>query len=564
MLRIGKIKTLVRQGTTVRVYFDDNTSINAIAATDLNAATVAVFIEDSTKQAYAYLQGNTTAINSRTNEFTKKRPDVPIAPEKPEDVKPIKILFTKENLDTNKTEFYIGGDRETPILVNEIELNLSFRVRFFATGRGLNDWSLSFFWQTYQNNIREESYRHIHIKTVRPYSSSEIVLNHPVVNNDNGLSEFMPYNNTYKIENAISFNIHNEVNYILEQGLFEDYFLITRYTNNAVHTFYKGHSRVGFDEYQYLPNMYHESVKTEYIGFLNGFSNINDLKVHTITIKDRDYRQIQPLPYSLNVSGINVHYDNNSEKNTNNILQIGQFNKPQIETSNSASSGDEQYSYSGQDWKIGTFNSVQERENINVGNNFRTSFDNRSFIGSEYKETSYNDGDIYYARERSGKLTDRDIRNEKRTYNFNIFCETIGKPKKFISSDIFSKDTTTSKLSSEDFTVVENTPTIQERLYNHFYNRDDPNNITLKDEVSEFVFSENELYFTDHHSFFNTKIYCLKKGYHIHDWSSLNSIVVRSFDLYGDDSNFYEDLGEIEYYPIDNVKAIIYAYYIPE
>lgn len=136
-MKIGKINRLAKAGEMVSVRLPNGKTISAKAGNDLNSTTVLVSKTQLGWFAFSS-QGETKTvstqiINRRPRQATPK-------------IYPIKVLFSIES--DNKFEFYIGGDRNVPIKIWELEkVSISnqgtTRIRSAAinsTGNNPNDW----------------------------------------------------------------------------------------------------------------------------------------------------------------------------------------------------------------------------------------------------------------------------------------------------------------------------------------------------------------------------------------------------------------------------------------
>ena len=136
-MKIGKINRLAKAGETVSVRLPDGKTISAKAGNDLRSTTVLVSKTQSGWFAFSS-QGETKTLSTQV---VNRRPRQ-ATPE----IYPIKVLFSVEYED--KFEFYIGGDRNTPIKIWELEKVSIFnqgttRIKSAAinsTGNKPDDW----------------------------------------------------------------------------------------------------------------------------------------------------------------------------------------------------------------------------------------------------------------------------------------------------------------------------------------------------------------------------------------------------------------------------------------
>lgn len=109
-MKIGKINRLAKAGEMVSVRLPNGKTISAKAGNDLNLTTVLISKTQSGWFAFSS-QGETKTVSTQ---IINRRPRQ-ATPE----IYPIKVLFSIELED--KFEFYIGGDRTTPIKIWELE-----------------------------------------------------------------------------------------------------------------------------------------------------------------------------------------------------------------------------------------------------------------------------------------------------------------------------------------------------------------------------------------------------------------------------------------------------------
>jgi len=136
-MKIGKINRLAKAGEMVSVRLPNGKTISAKAGNDLNSTTVLISKTQSGWFAFSS-QGETKTVSTQ---IINKRPR-----QSATEIYPIKVLFSIES--DNKFEFYIGGDRTTPIKIWELEkVSISnqgtTRIKSAAinsTGNKPNDW----------------------------------------------------------------------------------------------------------------------------------------------------------------------------------------------------------------------------------------------------------------------------------------------------------------------------------------------------------------------------------------------------------------------------------------
>ena len=136
-MKIGKINRLTKAGEMVSVRLPNGKTISAKAGNDLNSTTVLVSETQSGWFAFSS-QGET---KTTSTQVINRRPRQ-VTPE----IYPIKVLFSIEFSD--KFEFYIGGDRNTPIKIWELEkITISnqgttriLSAAINSTGNKPNDW----------------------------------------------------------------------------------------------------------------------------------------------------------------------------------------------------------------------------------------------------------------------------------------------------------------------------------------------------------------------------------------------------------------------------------------
>ena len=136
-MKIGKINRLTKAGEMVSVRLPNGKTISAKAGNDLNSTTVLISKTQSGWFAFSS-QGETKTVSTQIIN-RKPRQATP-------EIYPIKVLFSIEFSD--RFEFYIGGDRNIPIKIWELEKVSNFnqgttRIKSAAinsTGNKPNDW----------------------------------------------------------------------------------------------------------------------------------------------------------------------------------------------------------------------------------------------------------------------------------------------------------------------------------------------------------------------------------------------------------------------------------------
>jgi hypothetical protein len=136
-MKIGRINRLAKAGEMVSVRLPDGKTISAKAGNDLNSTTVVISKTQSGWFAFSS-QGEIKAVSTQV---INRRPRQ-ATPE----IYPIKVLFSVEFDD--KFEFYIGGDRNIPIKIWELEIISNFNQEITivksasinSTGNKPDDW----------------------------------------------------------------------------------------------------------------------------------------------------------------------------------------------------------------------------------------------------------------------------------------------------------------------------------------------------------------------------------------------------------------------------------------
>ena len=149
-MKIGKINRLAKAGEMVSVRLPNGKTISAKAGNDLNSTTVLISKTQSGWFAFSS-QAETKTVSTQ---IINRRPRQAIPK-----IYPIKVLFSIEFSD--RFEFYIGGDRTTPIKIWELEkqeenaqrLTSIIKATINSTGNKPNDWIVSIQYYRWNDTI---------------------------------------------------------------------------------------------------------------------------------------------------------------------------------------------------------------------------------------------------------------------------------------------------------------------------------------------------------------------------------------------------------------------------
>jgi len=149
-MKIGKINRLTKKGELVSVRLPNGKTISAKAGNDLTSTTVLVSKTNAGWFAFAN-QGETKTTSTQVVSRRPRR----VTP----NIYPIKVLFSIEFDD--RFEFYIGGDRDIPIKIWELEkqeenaqrLTSIRKAIINSTGNKPNDWIVSIQYYRWNDTI---------------------------------------------------------------------------------------------------------------------------------------------------------------------------------------------------------------------------------------------------------------------------------------------------------------------------------------------------------------------------------------------------------------------------
>ncbi len=146
---VGEILSYGNPGDRVWVKLGSK-CFQATAATEINAGIASITIDEQ-GQAWAWCSSHPQTTRDRTTEFLKIVPEPPV-PEPPGNIKVLFYIPTTQGYD-----WYIGGDRPTPVKIYQSTI-LPSSAHLSNTGRGLNSWVVGMHFGTqvvniYPNNI---------------------------------------------------------------------------------------------------------------------------------------------------------------------------------------------------------------------------------------------------------------------------------------------------------------------------------------------------------------------------------------------------------------------------